>query len=69
MMGHKDEDGHWFDTWQFVLQPLDAQTTRLIHRVRGGSMGAQNQLQLGYFVMERRMVLGIKQRAEALTSA
>jgi hypothetical protein len=66
VLGHKDENGPWFDTWQFVLQPVAAQATRLIHRVRGGSMGALDLLQFGYFIMERRMVLGIKQRAEAL---
>jgi hypothetical protein len=47
-----------------VLLPAEGGGTRLIHRVRGGSMGAWDALQLGYFVMERAMVLGIKQRAE-----
>jgi hypothetical protein len=66
IMGHKDDDGQWFDTWQFVLEPVDGLHTRLIHRVRGRSMGIWDMLQLGYFVMERAMVLGIKQRAERL---
>ncbi len=66
VMGHKDENGQWFDTWQFVLQPVDAWRTRLIHRVRAGSMGPWDLLQFGYFLMERGMVLGIKARAEEL---
>jgi hypothetical protein len=66
VMGHKDEKGEWFDTWQFVLTSVDGGGTRLIHRVRGGSMGVWDVLQFGYFVMERAMVLGIKQRVENL---
>ena len=66
VMGHQDEQGAWFDTWQFVLLPIDEGHTRLIHRVRSGSMGPWDLLQFGYFVMERAMVLGIKQRAENL---
>jgi hypothetical protein len=66
ILGHKDETGQWFDTWQFVLQPLPDGRTRLIHRVRSGSMGVWDALQFAYFVMERGMVLGIKERAEML---
>ncbi len=69
VMGHKDAAGQWFDTWQFVLQPVSAEQTRLIHRVRGGSMGIWDVLQPGYFVMERAMVLGIKERAERLAAS
>jgi hypothetical protein len=69
VMGHKDENGEWFDTWQFVLTPIGAGSTRLIHRVRGGSMGVWDVMQFGYFVMERAMVLGIKERAEKLVLA
>ena len=54
VMGHKDEAGQWFDSWQFVLQPVDGHTTRLVHRVRGGSMGIWDALQWAYFIMERR---------------
>jgi hypothetical protein len=64
VMGHKDEAGQWFDTWQFVLNPAPAGGTRLLHRVRSGSQGVWDVLQLGYFIMERGMVLGIKERAE-----
>jgi hypothetical protein len=69
VMGHKDETGQWFETWQFLVQPLDPQRTRLIHRVRAGSMGLWDTFQFGYFVMERAMVLGIKERAESLALA
>lgn len=66
VMGHPDEHGQWFDTWQFVLRPVDAWRTRLIHRVRSGSMGVWDVLQFAYFLMERGMMLGIKERAERL---
>ena len=69
VLGHKDENGQWFDTWQFVLEPLAGGKTRLIHRVRGGSMGVWDALQFAYFIMERAMVLGIKERAERLALA
>jgi hypothetical protein len=68
VMGHRNEDGSWFDTWQFVLRPVDAWRTRLIHRVRSGSMGVWDVLQPAYFIMERGMMLGIKARAEGRTN-
>jgi hypothetical protein len=52
----------------FVLEPLDDRTTRLIVRSRGP--GAWGRLahylfwEPAHFVMERRMLLGIKARAE-----
>ena len=49
-----------------MLTPVEGGRTRLIHRVRGGSMSVWDVLQFGYFVMERAMVLGIKERAENL---
>jgi hypothetical protein len=64
VMGHREENGEWFDSWQFVLLPTEGGGTRLIHRVRSKSMGVWDVMQFGYFVMERAMVLGIKQRAE-----
>jgi hypothetical protein len=59
-------------TWGFVLHPIDEQNTRLIVCSRGG----EGQELLGrlfgwfifdpaHFIMERKMMLGIKQRAEA----
>jgi hypothetical protein len=69
VLGHPEPGGPWFDTWQFVLRPIEGGGTRLIHRVRAKSMGAWDVLQLGYFIMERAMVLGIKERAEKLTAS
>ena len=58
--------------WTFFVEPIDAQTTRLIERFRlNYSPSTQNHvavrafLEPGSFVMERKMLLGIKQRAEA----
>lgn len=67
VMGHPDEKGQWFDVWQFMLKPAEPGQTRLIHRVRSGRMGGVfDLLHPAYFVMERGMVLGIKERAERL---
>ncbi len=57
----------------FVLEPIDERTTRLIARSRGpGGFPAalMNSLvwELPHFIMERRMLLGIKKRAEALAA-
>lgn len=58
-------------SWGFFLEALDPQTTRLIERFRADySPTLQNSafyrglLEPGAFVMERRMLLGIKDRAE-----
>lgn len=65
--------GTTLGTWGFFLREIDAQTTRLIMRVRwrrapGLLSWASNYLLLepAHFVMERKMMLGIKARAEAL---
>ena len=57
--------------WTFFVEPIDAQTTRLIERFRlDYTPGTQNNvmyrgfLEPGSFIMERKMLLGIKQRAE-----
>lgn len=62
-------------TWAFVLKELDATATRLLVRIRWDrnpglldwfySFGV---LEPSHFVMERRMMLGIKRRAEALAA-
>lgn len=55
----------WADSWQFVLQPVDETTTRLILRTRIYQQPMINQyIEPGVFVMERGMLLGIKERAE-----
>ena len=62
-------------TWGFFLKPIDGKTTRLI--VRGREQWRNNVLyslyyrvlfEPAHFVMERRMLLGIKERAERLSS-
>jgi len=59
-------------SWLFLLRPLGDGTTRLIVRYRvrwaaGGIAGAALSLvDPGFFVMERRMLLGIRDRAERL---
>ena len=62
----------WMDwTWAFILDPIDENTTRLIARLRGGGKGLRTMLasyllmEPSHFIMERKMLLGIKQRAEA----
>lgn len=61
-------------TWMWFLDELDEGNTRLISRGRGDYRGLGNTLSSGPcfmepigFVMSRKMLLGIKQRAEAAT--
>jgi hypothetical protein len=63
------DDGRW--VWAFVLLPVEA-GTRLVSRNRiraGSSLGARLGLAVmtpGSWVMERKMLTGIKERAERL---
>ena len=66
------EDGNW--VWAFGLYPSDENTTRLVSRNRIATPGA-TALQRGFstlvmepgsLIMERKMLQGIKARAEAL---
>jgi hypothetical protein len=63
-------------TWAFFLRPIDERTTRLIIRGRGDYNPALKNpivnflvwrviFEPAHFIMERRMLIGIKQRAEA----
>jgi hypothetical protein len=59
-------------SWAFVLEPVDAETTRLVTRMRVGYQPAAKWtlyvwllLEPGHFVMGRRQLLGLKERAEA----
>ena len=54
-------------TWAFIVHPVDQHTTRLLIRSRGSSlMGClQGPIQ---FVMQRKAMVGIKQRAEGTWS-
>ena len=58
-------------TWAFVIRPIDATHTRLIQRFRFGAgprlLGAifyTALIEIPHFVMERKMLLGIRARAE-----
>lgn len=58
-------------TWSFILSEIDEQTTRLTIRGRGDARPRWLAvlyllLEPVQFVMERKMLLGIKQRAEEL---
>ena len=60
--------------WQFGLYPVDEKRTLLVSRsrVRARTVGAwlmTSAIEPAGFVMTRRMLLGLKQRAEALGSA
>ncbi|MBK9178819.1 MAG: hypothetical protein IPM45_04480 [Acidimicrobiales bacterium] len=61
-----------YPSWAFVLEPIDDDRCRLVVRWRSdylptvaGRLGNQYALEPVHFVMERRMLLGIKERAEA----
>ena len=70
----RSEDGNW--VWAFGLYP-DGKHTRLVSRNRIKTPGASAPARLAYtvvmepgsLVMERKMLLGIKQRAERLAAA
>ena len=67
VLAWRSEDGNW--VWTFVLR-ADAGGTRLIsrNRFRLPTVAARIgmvPMELGSLVMERRMLLGIKERAEA----
>jgi hypothetical protein len=62
-------DRSW--SWAFVLEPAEGGGTRFITRNRIPLGGLPTRLGLevmlpGAFVMERKMLLGIKERAEKL---
>lgn len=69
----RSDDGNW--VWAFVLEPGQA-TTRLISRNRILMPGApwlqraftRYAMEPGSLIMERKMLLGIKARAERLTA-
>jgi hypothetical protein len=55
----------WFDTWTFILEPVDANTTRLIARSRNAKNVAWMRIiEPGFFIMESGMLRGIKVRVE-----
>jgi hypothetical protein len=65
-----DPENFSYATWLFYLQSVDATTTRLIVRSRADYAGAMNWLintlvEPGNFIMEQKMMRGIRSRAEA----
>jgi hypothetical protein len=69
VLAWRSEDGHW--VWTFVLEPRDG-GTRLISRNRFRLPAlvariAMLSMEPGSLVMERKMLRGIKQRAERLS--
>jgi hypothetical protein len=76
-----DPTGPWGEehvawSWAFVLEPVDANTTRLLTRMRityrptaKWAPYVHLLLEPGHFVMGRRQLLGLRQRAEATSAA
>jgi hypothetical protein len=60
--------GHARSSWAFILQPVDQDSTRFLIRCRGNSLMARLQGPV-QFVMQRKMMLGIKQHAERSSSS
>ena len=74
VLGGETGDGfHW--VWQFGLYPLDERRTRLVSRSRARlprtlrSALFMCALEPAAFIMTRRMLLGLKRRAERLATA
>jgi hypothetical protein len=71
VLAWRSEDGNW--VWTFVLEEQDGITTRLVSRnrfrlpTRVARIGML-PMEPGSLVMERRMLRGIKERAERLAS-
>jgi len=64
VLGHQ-EGGSWTDVWQFILVPQADGTTRLILRSRNSLEGWYwDAMRPGEFIMVRRMLLTLKERAE-----
>jgi hypothetical protein len=69
VLGHQ-ENGQWSDIWQFILVPQADGTTRFVARGRDTKTGTiWDVIRPGQFIMERGMLLGIKERAEGMSQA
>ena len=59
-------------TWTLILEPIDDRTTRLIVRSRSGPREGPFRFLIfdpAHFIMERKMMLGIRRRAETARAA
>ena len=66
VLGHQ-ENGKWVDLWQFVIVPRQDGSSRLILRTRTMAVGGfWDVIHPGVFVMERGLLLGVKERAEGM---
>ena len=66
VMGHQ-ENGQWVDLYQFVIVPQSDGTSRLILRTRTNAVGGfWTVAHSGFFIMERGLLYGVKERAEQL---
>ena len=69
VMGHK-ENGEWVDVWAFIIVPQRDGTSRLMTRTRTNAVGGfWTVIHPGVFIMERGMLLGIKERAEQISES
>ncbi len=68
VLGHQ-ENGRWVDVYQFVVVAQGDGTSRLILRTRTNMVGGfWTIIHPGVFIMERGLLLGVKQRAEEMAS-
>jgi proline iminopeptidase len=71
---HGDAGGLYRVTWAFVLEPIDAQTTRLLVRVSGDYERRSAGLYLHvigrpmHFAMQRKQLLTLRKRIEAVSA-
>lgn len=57
--------------WSFILEPVDEHTTRFLIRSRSGSSAGPGRFLVFdpiHFIMERKMMLGLRDRVEATTA-
>ena len=75
LLGWRAPSGELLVTWAFVLREMEGGATRLIVRARGAKAYpfygmprwlGRRIIPFGHFVMQRRQLLGIASRAEAL---
>jgi hypothetical protein len=71
VLGPPDGNNWGMSTWAIALYPLDDERTRLVSRVRARvehwtpqMLGWALLLDPGHFIMERKWLLGLKDRVE-----